>query len=891
MAWHTAVIECQPHLAPREYDPDLFTMRARFAQQDEISIPYYVKKYIGGPGILWIRTNNHATQKYEIKEFIKEENYSWAMLIEELNKAITHYFTFIQNWSPEKIRDYTPLFYAETWMLTDYNMQKRGLKMRSKYLPDELDANTMNLQFIIDPNLAFAFNSLDWSFNTYCGHYNKENENHAWWEVRCGYELASGELEILYKSSLSQLRKLAKYPIDNICSRGWMWDVLYSYDDTFTIDERVMDRIPKQSKVEDQMIGIIKHGLFEPWKRLGYVKKYELSYVQNDINPTIYQMRIHIVCQDTWYRMALTFSPMLVELFNWNPKYLENGTNICIDHDHRDFLIDMSSYAPPDRDALNHQSLTMNPLATTYEVVHSIIKPQQIALKVAHPNIASSEPRFLEFSYKEDTPEGLVLTSSAALCNNNARIVYCNMPKMVFRMAGEGERSYNLRTCKLKINAHMLSTFGVSLSSSDKIYPTKNAHISFIHSLKLSLGDYNIINIAYYPVMESILSRLYVPKGNMSTIEREAFLESKSFEFNLDLFRYDEAPPYHIIPKDQIQIELDLNHPTFYTETSVGTETNNNRLRVSDHQLTLESAQITDHIWNSMDYAWRRHRAFYTFTRRKIKFLYVKAGTMHFEGTLFYKNPNAQRFILGMFKSTGRNLNISFQRCNATSIKLMQDNNEYIQDPYLLPTDDVAESLSIPYSNYMKARSKDLPPMTLEEYADGNVLFVFNKQLPYSTQQGSIKLDLMFSKALSEDVCVYCVSEAEETIYLGATGRLQKSTRKELATTALSRHTRSVDTQRLVFGDTSTESKPNSILIMEFGTPLRLPDEGWMGTLPEENTEPKVLTAEQRNEALQKIKNLMPQKLIHTGIRALPIYPFIQYVKKEFIKSINSTEK
>lgn len=886
MSWRTAVVNCQPHLSPKDYDPKLFKMRVRFAQQDEIDIDHYAKKYVGGPGVIWIKTTSYAMKKYDIGEWLKPENYSSAMFTREVNKCIQDYFKHNVKWDDSKIYDYAPFFFLEknVYRWNNFEMDRYHLKLHCRRVIDEMEYKALNLQFIVDANLAFALNALGFSFNSSCGH---SNRNHSWWEVRPGYIKPTGVLDIPLTFTWSYLRKIATYPINNICTQSWMWDVFYSFDDEFTADDRLSSILPDGLSKEEQLLGIIKKTLFRPWKQLGYIKKYELTFKPNKFKPSIRQMHIHIIAQDYWYRLNFTFSPMVIELFNWNRDFLENGNTIVIDHDHRDFIIDMSKYSPPERDALNNDFL-IQAKTNFYEVIHSSINPEQVAMKVALPTLDSSKPRFLEFSYKADSSEGYIVSNQKYVCASKLSS-YCSTPKLDFKLTGGLKRAYNLRSANLRIQAHILNRYGISLTSTEKVYASKHAHEKIIKRMKLKLGDYTILSTQHYHEMLSMLNLLYKSKGISSPIEREAYFESKTFDLKVDLFQFDEAPPYFLIPKEDVVVEVEINNTAYYVERVDGSGTTEYNLRIQDSNIALESAPLNDHIWKSMDYAWRRHAPFYTYIRRKVQFAYVRAGNMRFEETLFVKNPNAQRFFIGASTATKRNAQIQFNHCNIISMRLSQGENEVIGEAYLLNYNHNDQTFHIPYVNFVKARSKELSEMTMEEYCNGNILFTFNNHHSKTPSTEPIKLEIIFKEAVKENIYIYCMSETEETIEMGSDGRLRETNRK--SPSSFSRGKRSIT--QIQGNDYTTPSDPqrrsqNNDALDAYGNPLVFgvpPDlkPKFLTDLESANNLSKGVSADQRPTALKNISKLRPTKTLHEGEKVVDHYPFIRYDKSKFL--------
>lgn len=883
MAWRAAVVKCHPHSVPRDYDPELYYMRVRFAQQDEIDIGTYAKKYVGGPGVLWIRTNSSTLKKYEIGEWLKPENYSIPMFIKEANECIRDYLQNILKWNDGKIHDSGPHFLLEKWIYRwqTFEMDRYHLKLHCRKAIDQLEAKALNLQFIADANLAFALNAIGFSFNSSCGH---SNRNHSWWEVRSGYLKPTGVLEIPDTFTWNALRKVATYPINNVCTTAWMWDVFYSHDDVFSASERILYYIPEGLSREDQLLGIVKKTLFESWKRLGYIKEYELKFKPNQLNPTIRQMHIQIIAKDYWYRLTFTFSPLLVELFNWNASYLENGNQIVIDHDHRNFLIDMSSYAPPERNALYADLLTQ-PSQNYYEVIHSTVNPEQAALKVAWPNLMATESRFLEFSYKSDSTEGLNIPTKTSLCASTIAS-YCNTPKLLFKLDGGMKRAHDLRSINLRIQAHILNRHGISLQAAEKVYASEHTHEKFIKRMKVKIGQYTLLSTDYYHQLLSMLKLLYKAKGTTSTIEREAFFESKMFHLKVDMFQYDEVPPYYIVPKDEITVEVEVNNTAYYVETVDGRETTHYNLRIQDSSISLESAPLTDHIWKSMDYAWRRHAPYYTYNRRKVQFAYVRAGNMRFEEIIFNKNPNAKRFFVGASMTTTRNDHIQFNHCNIISMRLSQGENEVIGKTYLLSHDGSDQSFHVPYANFVNARSKELPEMSMKDYCNGNILFTFYNRHYRQMSTEPIKIEIIFKEVLTENVHIYCMSETEETIVMGANGRIRSTDR--LPPSLLTREIRSIaetndDEEIMRVNNNSTDEYGN---IMSFGAVPDLKPKFLTDLNVNINNvahEVKGVSIQQRSTALQNISKLRPSKTMHEGEKHIDNYPFIAYDKSKFL--------
>lgn len=796
--WKMASVRMKALQEPADLDTELFQMRLRLALRDTVAQEDELFKRIGGAGIIYFVSSKHKNwvYVYDVYKWLDKSNRSLTSFIKEMNAIIERYFKDILEFSHTDYVKYAPLvnYSRDTYDVSTVNIHSNGR-------PSEVFISNLGFKMLFDPNMSLALYQMGYVWNY------GEND---WWRDApiAKYNDKTYQLDH-FSRNWDEVNRHAKYPVHKPINRNWLWDLMFSYDiivGNNTTSNQLAYRKNKKLNREEQVIAHFKENLLSDLKtdhqgRPLITEVLKCEYKSNQHDPSIRQMVLQLRIKGGWFRMSLTFTPLLIQLFNWNSRHLESGNTWTKDHDGEQFLFDPTSLHPPSYDFLNERSL-LYPENNGYQfkrVKEVIPGSSQPVVIVNEPKVDNSKAKVIGFYHLSNTLEKVYRMlprehfcrqlMTASVDPNNQ--IECGHTELIFDLDRNIDypRSYDLQTLSVVISGRIFNSDGTSLKRDAPITLTGSLYKSLIANVQLSINTPKTSFIidssnGHFPIRNLILEQFNEPKYYEQTDKLNQTASdisgSKVFSVRIYPFKYYNVPAFHIFEEHSLELRINLNEPNHYIQNTKDIDAKYHLIPFRERCFVEfeDSAVLSPEIESALEYTRIRHLAIYEYRQYNIDKVVIPKELMYFKSDKITTRTKANYWYLCM-KRKSNSLNI-----DAIKFELFDTVRVVIKEGELIVAEkliSLADELSKEemYQEFKNGRAHNCPIISKETFFNSKMILFLSRMVGRSQGEGDIKVELTFSKPHSFDIELYLISSTYEFINLNYKGEVVKHMRAE----------------------------------------------------------------------------------------------------------------
>ena len=769
MPWQSGTIESTSVLSDlRTLDPSTWWLYVKPLEYQKFykSKDYFFKKYIGGPGCMWLKSNKGAVKRYDLGRWCMPEHESIQIFVDDINDALKDYIINVAGWSEEQYTNHQPT-------LTQPKLNRLSFIWWGNNVQQGL-LNELNLEMIFDPNASCTAYLFGLSHN-YVGAGDL-------FKIKVGWE---NEDKTLYISDSVPWKTVVKNATHKIRSKPWgigyLHDTFFVKSSMIRMSEMKYTPIDPTMSVKDSLCKLLKETILNakwatsPICNLLSAEKLHITYT--DV------LKLEVVNMSTKiHGLQLEFSPTMAELFNWDP---QTATKMLRFGETKIFT------AP----AYNKGSI----LSPTNPYNAVTLPDNSVALHVGGPDLLDASKRLLHFTYYDPGRLGIQQPVKTAVCGD---AMFCQKSEAQFELLtkeGANIHTYALHEAQLHTKGRLTDAMGVSLDiHAGASTPRPLAHHQIIEDVVLKVGDFTLYESnGLRPIQQRILELLYPPEHRaVEPLPSDSLIGSKEFEWNIPLFNYNNTPPCHLLAtKDPISLNVKFAQPNIYLMSSDASPPQRN-IQITNCEVHMPSGLITKSMQNSMDYALRHNTPTYTYEKREIESHVLPEGKFSYKINIMNGKPLASRYVIALQRTTKAvNQDLTFIS-NGVAFIEMKYGKKTISQSYLLPM--TGENRAHVIKERMNSlRNKNKENLASMEPIDLNSLFIFDVNLvddaslaPATTvneetedaEADSVTVTVSFHKKKTSSTRLIVMSEMTETFYTGVDGRIRILTNEEKRT-------------------------------------------------------------------------------------------------------------
>jgi len=790
--WKMGTFLMRPHFEPRNMDVSLFQARLRMTQDDRYNQNDEIMNKIGGPGKMFFVSNYHpgVVYSYDVYQWLDISNRSIPSLVKELNAIFVRYFREVLRWDWQSYD-----LYAPKASIAVYKGNWHHILLRASSHLDNDTINKLSVKIMVDPNLAIALKMVG---------YNWKYTENDWFRILVGnYNFERHTLELSRVSNWDELGQSAAFPVQKVAYINWFWDVLYSIDIMAGLNptcECLAYRQLRHLSREEQVIQHLKNVILPDWKideHGGIVinKVLILEYRANKLDPSIRQMVMQFTTREDWYKMSFSFSRLLIQLFNWNERYLENGNTITVEHGTYEFYIDFTHLHPPSYDFLNDTSLihTEN-MDYQHKRIQLLPESKKPAMIINAPSILPTEDRIVGIYHLSiDAPHVFSIPPREHLCIMNG-IERCTHTELVFdlHLAPGDRRSYSLQSLSFVIKGRIKNADGTSIIKGAPIQPVGPLFSSMVKNVQVTIASNKtefVIDTSngLYSVRDSILTLIRPPlfdEKNDKENKDGIIAGSREFSVRIYPFKFNSAPSDQLFTSKELTVSIAFHKANKFIvneqnpKSAYSFELNRDACRLD----VKDSICFNDDITHASEYVRYRHECLYDFTQFNIKSHIIPKGHVEYTVNRIMKRTKARTWYVALRKSVGHDIflpeNMKFELFDLARMDL-KEGNVSIDGPIYLSNENPYGKHSI-YRRFQRTRldhgGREEEEISEDSFFKDKTIFVFHREA-HKVVDDFISINVFFLKPLPFDVELICLAEVSDHITLDYLGEVSSHIR------------------------------------------------------------------------------------------------------------------